>query len=73
MWPSQDNLSSVDLIRDYAEKRDKKCAYVEIFRAYVARKFALCQNNLPFCATRFAALVISQSRGAPPIPAKFST
>ncbi len=41
MWPSQDNLSSIDLIRDYAEKRDKKCAYVEIFRAYVARKLSI--------------------------------
>ena len=41
MWPSQDNSSSIDLIRDYAEKRDKNRGYLEIFRAYSARKLSV--------------------------------
>jgi len=50
MWPSQDNSSSIDLIRDYAEKRDKKRAYVEIFRAYAARKLSI-QAHFVFAPT----------------------
>jgi len=40
-WPSQHNSRSMYLIRDYTEKSDKKRAYVEIFRAYVAQKWPI--------------------------------